>query len=190
MRILAGNAKGRVLKSREGKGTRPTDSRAREMLFNIIGERIVDARFLDLYAGTGAIGLEAISRGAQSAIFIEQNTVACRVIRDNVKTLGVDEQAQVWNANVRSSLQKLLENGAYFDIIFADPPFTRENELKELVESLDKSLPLLDNVDGRFAPLLIVQHHRRAEVPLQNVFLQQQRRAGESTLSFFTLNPN
>jgi len=189
MRILAGSAKGRVLKSREGKGTRPTDSRAREMLFNIIGERIVEARFLDLYAGTGAIGLEAISRGAKSAIFVEQNAVACRVIRDNVKTLGVAEQAQVWNANVRSSLQKLLENEAYFDIIFADPPFTRENELKELGESLDNGAQLLDNVDGRFSPILIVQHHRRAEAQLHRYGLQQQRRAGESTLSFFTLNP-
>lgn len=88
MRILAGESRGRLLKTVEGKGTRPTDSRSRETLFNLLGERVIEARFLDLYAGTGSVGLEALSRGADSCIFVEQNAGACRVIRENVRVLA------------------------------------------------------------------------------------------------------
>src|SRR4028119_593964 len=98
MRIHSGEARGRKLKTREGKGTRPTDARARETLFNIIGERVVDARVLDLYAGTGAIGLEALSRGAAECVFVEQNAGACRVIRENLRALDWSERTQVWQS--------------------------------------------------------------------------------------------
>lgn len=190
MRILSGEAKGRVLKTRSGKGTRPTDSRAREMLFNILGPRVLDAHLLDLYAGTGAVGLEALSRGARRCVFIEQNAVATRVIRSNLKVLGWQERAQVWQAPVKSSLQRLADNGERFDIIFADPPFVRPQELKDLCDRLDNCVELLHNVGGQWPALLIIQHHRKASVPLSERFTAvQERRAGESLLSFFEIQP-
>src|SRR5438067_1484477 len=137
MRIISGEARGRVLKTRSGQGTRPTDARAREMLFNILGDRVPDARFLDLYAGTGAVGLEALSRGAARCVFIEQNAVAVRAIRENVRVLGWQDRAQIWHATVKSALPRLVEAGEQFDIVFADPPFIRPEELRDLCNRLD-----------------------------------------------------
>lgn len=188
MRIHSGEARGRKLKTREGKGTRPTDARARETLFNIIGERVVEARVLDLYAGTGAVGIEALSRGATSCIFIEQNHVACSVIRENINTLGWQEKAQIWKSAVKPSLRRLGEGGENFDIVFADPPFTREEELHDLATGLDNWCQLLHNEGKRFDGLLVVQHHWKAVPPLSAVWSPvQSRRAGESMLSFYRL---
>jgi 16S rRNA (guanine(966)-N(2))-methyltransferase RsmD len=221
MRILAGEAKGQTLRTREGKGTRPTDSRSREMLFNILGERVPNAMFIDLYAGTGSVGLEALSRGAQFCVFIEQNAVACKVIKENLRLLGFGERAQVWNTTIKAALKRLVEDEKRFDIIFADPPFNNPNELKDLSNRLDNASQLLHNVARQtatsppmsgteFAPesssddteqstlevvsepkrpaLLVIQHHRKAQPTLGTHYKPvQERRAGESTLSFYEL---
>ena len=193
MRILAGESKGKPLKTRDGNGTRPTDSRTREMLFNIIGARIIDIDFLDLYAGSGAIGLEALSRGARSCVFVEQNAVACAVIKENARALGYLDRVQVWRAAVKPSIKRLVDDEKRFGIVFADPPFDRSNELKEVCATLDTAGQLLHNLAGQNADqssdadaLLIIQHHRRALPSLPARFeMVRERRAGESTLSFF-----
>ena len=150
MRISGGEAKGRVLKSPGGKGTRPTDSRCRETLFDILGARIGGAVFLDLYAGTGAVGIEAISRGAERSVFVEANAGVCAIVRENLKTLGYAERGEVWNLPVRAGLARLVAHEAGFDIMFAGPPFIRIHELEELCAALDNSAQLLHNGDGRF----------------------------------------
>ncbi len=190
MRILAGEAKGRVLKTREGNGTRPTDARSREMLFNILSERVIGTRFLDLYAGSGSVGLEALSRGADFCIFVEQNASAAHAIRQNIKLCGWKERAEVWHTSMKSALHRLKEmhdapdeamrEAAHFDIVFADPPFTNLRELPDLAARLDKGPQIVKNPSG----LLIVQHHRKAEFLSQQFTIQQQRRAGESLLTF------
>jgi len=197
MRIHSGEARGRLLKTVDGKGTRPTDSRSRETLFNLLGERVIDARFLDLYAGTGSVGLEALSRGASSCIFVEQNAGACRVIRENVRVLGFREQCQVWQTPVKSALFQMREaeekaetslaesEARRFDIVFADPPFSRDAELAALCSLLDKSARLLHNEGKRFEGLLVIQHHRREKPQLEAFVAERERRAGESLLSFF-----
>src|SRR5688572_14145305 len=121
MRILAGEARGRILKTREGDSTRPTDARTREILFNILGESVVDARVLDLYAGTGAVGLEALSRGARECVFIEANGAAVNIVKTNLATLGWSDRAQVWRSPVKTALKRLLLLEERFDLIFADP---------------------------------------------------------------------
>jgi 16S rRNA (guanine966-N2)-methyltransferase len=204
MRILSGEAKGRVLKTREGKGTRPTDSRAREMLFNILGEQVEGARFLDLYAGNGSVGLEALSRGAAFCIFIEQNAGAVAAIRQNLKICGWQERAQVWHTTIKSALRRFAEMQeanpndpqASFDIVFADPPFTNPRELQELSLRLDNLPRLLHNGTGQKpAPnppdaILVVQHHRKEEFRPTQFTVGQTRRAGESTLTFCHPKPN
>jgi 16S rRNA (guanine966-N2)-methyltransferase len=194
MRIHSGEARGRLLKTVEGKGTRPTDARARETLFNLLGERVIDARFLDLYAGTGSVGLEALSRGAEACIFVEQNAGACRVIRENVRVLGFQEKCQVWQTPVKSALHQMREaeeknapesEARRFDIVFADPPFNRDGEVLALCALLDKSVRLLHNEGKRFEGLLVIQHHRREKPQLESFVVERERRAGESLLSFF-----
>jgi 16S rRNA (guanine(966)-N(2))-methyltransferase RsmD len=228
MRINSGHFKGRVLQSVDGKGTRPTDSRAREMLFNVLGERVPEARVLDLYAGTGSIGIEALSRDAESCVFIEQNAGACRVIKANLKMLRVEGAAQVWQASVKSALRRLVADGVRFDIVFADPPFSNPRELGDLCRALDTAAALLDNKAGHnpaslptpdhlpnpsadastpapaaareetdeqegdalpFEPMLVIQHHHKQSPTLSGPFrLWREKRAGESTLSFFVLD--
>ena len=185
MRILAGEARGRIIKTRDGNGTRPTDARARETMFNIVGARTVGARVLDLYAGSGSLGLEALSRGAQSCLFIEQNAQACRAIGDNVRALGWENRATIWQNSVQKALQRLTEKGERFDLVFADPPFDRASELPQLGAALDNAAQLLHNGKKPFSGLLIVQHHWKAQLQLSRAFERvQERRAGESLLVF------
>jgi 16S rRNA (guanine966-N2)-methyltransferase len=199
MRIIAGDAKGRVLRTPGGKSTRPTDSRARETLFNILGERVLEARVLDLYAGSGAVGLEALSRGAKTCVFVEQNAGAADAIRTNLKTLGWDARAQVWNLSFKSALHRMSEKGEYsggFDIVFADPPFDEPREFEDLRKRVDILARLLHNV-GEFAEsiqaphagLAVIQHPQRASFTLAAPFaLWKARRSGHSCLSFFELS--
>jgi 16S rRNA (guanine966-N2)-methyltransferase len=153
MRIIAGEARGRVLRTPPGKSTRPTDARSREMLFNILGAEVIGARVLDLYAGSGAVGLEALSRGASTCTFIEQNAAAANAIRTNLKTLGWSERGQVWQTSMRSALHRMAERAEYsggFDLLFADPPFHETREFEDLEQRVDILAELLHNV-GVFA---------------------------------------
>ena len=189
MRILGGQARGRTIKTREGNGTRPTDARSRETLFNIVGARTVEARVLDLYAGSGSLGLEALSRGASSCLFIEQNAQACRAIGDNVRALQWENRATIWQNSVKKALLRLADKGERFDLVLADPPFDRASELPELCALLDNSSSLLHNGKKPFCGLLVIQHHWKAEVGLSTSYSRvQERRAGESQLSFFELS--
>jgi len=186
MRILGGEARGRIIKSREGNATRPTDSRSREMLFNIIAPRLAENRVLDLYAGSGSLGLEALSRGASSCLFVEQNAQACRAIGDNVRALSWETRATIWQNSVQKALRILCERDEKFDLIFADPPFDRASELPQLRASLDNATQLLHNGKKPFSGLLVVQHHWKAKLGLSASFAPvQERRAGESLLSFW-----
>jgi 16S rRNA (guanine(966)-N(2))-methyltransferase RsmD len=199
MRIIAGEAKGRILKTPTGRNTRPTDARSRETLFNILSDRVIDARFLDLYAGSGAVGLEALSRGAKSCTFIEQNAAAVNSIRANVKTLGWSESTEVWQTSMRSALHRMREAAEYsgtFDLIFADPPFDVPGEFEDLRNRVDILARLLHNVGELSAGdlsesrsrLLVIQHPQRMSLVLAPPFaLWKSRRAGHSLLSFFEL---
>jgi 16S rRNA (guanine(966)-N(2))-methyltransferase RsmD len=197
MRIEGGEARGRVLNTPNGQNTRPTDGRTREMLFNSLGDRVAGARFLDLYAGSGAVGLEALSRGADFVVFVEQEHSAIRALKANLKMLRWESKAQVWSGNVRSAIPKLLENGEKFDLVFADPPFTVPKEADEVCIRMDAAAGLLNSApdeaeasDEDEAPthreLLVVQHSRRmTPAKMQHFHLIREKKAGESMLSFF-----
>ncbi len=198
MRIEGGTARGRNLHTPGGHNTRPTDGRTREMLFNCLGERVLGARFLDLYAGCGSIGLEALSRGAEFAVFIEQDFAALRSIKQNLKILGWEKRALVWNGNARSAVGKLFENGEKFDLIVADPPFTTPEEAGAVCSRVDAHAGLLNNelFGTQENPdfergMFIVQHSHRVPVAQMTHFqLIRQKKAGESMLSFFVPDPN
>jgi 16S rRNA (guanine(966)-N(2))-methyltransferase RsmD len=120
MKIISGTLRGRNLKAPRGLTTRPVLSGVREALFNVLGG-MDGARVLDLFAGTGAIGIEALSRGAKSAVFVDSGAEQCAVIRDNLDALGV--QGEVIRSDVPRALERFAKTGRTFDFIFADPPY-------------------------------------------------------------------
>src|SRR5215469_12643770 len=122
MRVVAGKYRGRTLRTVRGHAVRPTSDRLRETLFNILSPEIVGARFLDLCAGSGAIGIEALSRGASHVTFVEKSRPACSVIRDNLASLSIEGQSLVCR-DTASAIKSLAIKGAQFDLIFFDPPY-------------------------------------------------------------------
>lgn len=138
MRVIAGKARRLVLKTIEGLDTRPTTDRIKETLFNIINSDMPDCCFLDLFSGSGAIGIEALSRGAGMAVFIEQNPKAAECIRENLKTTRLEEDAVVMNCDVLTGLRRLEGKGHVFDFVFMDPPYHNEWE-KQVLQYLVQS---------------------------------------------------
>lgn len=134
MRVIAGLAKGKQLKTPEGMQTRPTTDRVKEALFSIIQFEIPGARVLDLFGGTGQLGIEALSRGAQSAVFVDAREDACKLIRENLKRTGFSDKAQVIRGDYLDYLKRCKDK---FDIILLDPPYAEvflENALKFITE--------------------------------------------------------
>ncbi len=134
MRVITGKARGVVLKTPDGMQTRPTTDRVKEALFSIIQFEIPGAKVLDLFGGTGQLGIEALSRGAKSAVFVDQAENACRLIRENLKRARLEQDAHVVRSDYLSYLRTCRER---FDMIFLDPPYAEvflENSLKCIAE--------------------------------------------------------
>lgn len=137
MRIIAGKGRSLPLKTIEGMDTRPTTDRIKETLFNMLQSFLADCEFLDLFAGSGQIGLEAVSRGASRAVFVENGKRAAECIRDNISFTKFDDQCTLMNMDVMSALHQ-LEGKAHFDVIFMDPPYGKQLE-KEVLTYLSRS---------------------------------------------------
>ena len=137
MRVIAGSAKHLNLKTIEGLDTRPTTDRIKETLFNMLQTDIPGCRFLDLFSGSGAIGIEALSRGAREAVFVESNPKAATCIRENLQFTQLQEHAEVLQTDVFQALGRLAGRGAY-DFIFMDPPYNHEWE-KQVLRALQNS---------------------------------------------------
>ena len=143
MRVIAGSAKRIQLKTIEGLDTRPTTDRIKETLFNMISEYLADSRFLDLFSGSGAIGIEALSRGAEFAVFVEQNPKAVTCIKENLKATKLEDRANVFATDVISALRR-MEGKEKFDYVFMDPPYDHLLE-KQVLEYLKSSHLLSDD---------------------------------------------
>lgn len=174
--ILGGLYKGRKLLSPRSKVTRPTLGKVREALFSICQQEIVGAHLLDLFAGSGAIGLEALSRGALHVSFVERERSALTTLRANISSLGVEKQTSVYPANVRTLLPTLSET---FDLIYADPPYDPERgEVATELLLLVDAHPHLLAEEGRF--FLETRSHDLPD--LHHFFLKNQRRFGATLL--------
>lgn len=123
MRVIAGRLRGRTLRGTGGGATRPTSERARRGLFDWLGPALRDARVLDLFAGTGALGIEALSRGASHGTFVEQDRRACAALRRNLTDLRLEGVTRVMETSVERALRVLAAEGARFDLVLADPPY-------------------------------------------------------------------
>lgn len=126
MRVISGSARGLKLKAPEGLSTRPTTDRIKESLFNIIAADLYDCRFLDLFSGSGAIAIEALSRGAKKAVMVDADIKSIRVINHNVASARVNDRAEVIKSDVAAAISRLGTRGDKFDIIFMDPPYNRD----------------------------------------------------------------
>ena len=125
MRVISGSARGLKLKAPEGLSTRPTADRIKESLFNIISPYLYDCSFLDLFSGSGAIGIEALSRGAKDATFVDYDKISIDIINQNIYSAKMTQKATVYNLNVLDALDTLNINNKSFDIIFLDPPYDK-----------------------------------------------------------------
>ena len=180
MRIGAGSYRGRVLRTPKGEATRPTSGMVRESLFNMLAHEVPDARVLDLYAGCGSVGLEALSRGAAEATFVEKARPALVCLRENIAALQLTEQATVLPVTVERALAQLA-TGDPFDLIFLDPPFADAAAYQLVLNQVDATRLLA--AEG----ILIAQHDARLELPDQVGSLARIRlqRIGDNALSLY-----
>ena len=145
MRVIAGTARRLKLKTLDGLDTRPTTDRIKETLFNMIADGLLDCTFLDLFAGSGGIGIEALSRGAKRAVFVEKNPKAMACVRENLVHTKLSVQAETMQTDAFNALERLLGRGR-FDYIYMDPPYGKELEKKALNFLADSSLLAEDGV--------------------------------------------
>jgi len=177
MRVIAGCARGRRLKTRKGLETRPTADRVKEALFNILADKIVDCCFLDVFAGSGGIGIEALSRAAQSCVFIEKDFLSAKIIKDNLSLTGLADRSVILNMDAAAGLTSLCKKAASFDLIFFDPPYCSD----ELESALKMAMTLL--LPGGLA---VVEHHRRSHSwhNADHWTKIREKTYGDTTLSF------
>ncbi len=181
MRVIAGIHKGKRLRSSNGLQVRPTSDRLRETLFNILAPSIAGTDFLDLCAGSGAVGIEALSRGAARATFVERSRRALVALVENLARCGIGDEAELVQRDALSALKQFIQAGRRFDFIFCDPPYAAPLYLP-LLELLGTQ-PLL-KTDGQ----LIIEHHAKHPNVESIGSLRRFRviRQGESALSFFS----
>lgn len=183
MRVIAGTYRGRILKSPPDNRTRPTSDRLRETLFNILAPRIEGSRFLDLCAGTGAIGIEALSRGAEHVTFVDKSRRACALIEENLDNLGIpEEDTEVSALPAENFTGRSHEKG--WDIVYFDPPYAVDYSVVLYEFGSDGSRLLNDGA------VLIVEHHAKTELPDELGHLRRWRihKQGETRLSFYERN--
>ncbi len=180
MRIITGMARGARLKTPKGLLTRPTSDRVKESLFSILGGRVVGRRVLDLFAGTGSLGLEALSRGAAFAVFVDRATAD--IVRDNAEHTKLAGLAQVMRGDVFAALSRLSSEGETFDLVFCDPPY-HKGLWERALTTLDAS-PLLS--EGALVVVECGEDER--ELPtLMRLSLAREERYGHTTrICFFT----
>lgn len=181
MRVIAGRFKSRRLRTLRGTSLRPTSDRLRETLFDILGGTVHDSIFVDLFAGTGAIGIEAISRGASQAVFVEKHAPAVKLIRENLKSLGIGAEVEILPIDALHGLEKLASQHAHADFIFLDPPYVQADEYERVLEFIG-SAELLSA-----AGVVIAEHTKKLELPLFAEALERRRVVvqGDSALSFY-----
>jgi 16S rRNA (guanine966-N2)-methyltransferase len=176
MRIVAGTLKGRRIDAPTWEGVRPTSDKLRETLFNVLAPRIEGARVLDGFAGTGAVGIEALSRGAAHVTFVDRDPRAIALIKSNLERCGITDRYAIIRARFAGTARP--PDGGSFDVIFLDPPYGA----RELIEAIEGAAPLVEP-----QTLLVVEHARRDPAPdsMETLVLTRVLTSGDSALAFF-----
>ena len=178
MRIIGGTYRSRPLYAPKGQTTRPTLDQTREAVFNILQMRVADARFLDLYAGSGAVALEALSRGAASAVLCDQSRAACQCIRENIARLGCGDRARLLEMPDQRAISQLEKESDRFDLIYLDPPYAMD--LAPVLAALKDAQLLAEG------GLIIAEHDAHADFPAPEGWRMARRKVYRDTaLSFY-----
>jgi len=186
MRVIAGEYRSRVLQAPKGEDTRPTSDKLRETLFNILGERVEGAHFLDLFAGSGAVGIEAMSRGAASCTFVESARPAIFALRANLEALGIRAGISLEAREVGSALERMLKAPQPFDLVFLDPPYEEADEYEAALQFLARHYKVL-LAQGA---LVIAEHRKKKPLPERVKALERTRvkEQGDVALSFYRVS--
>jgi 16S rRNA (guanine966-N2)-methyltransferase len=181
MRVIAGVYRGLRLQTLKDGLLRPTSDRMRETLFDVLGDSVRSARFLDAYAGTGAVGIEALSRGAAHVVFLESHRPAAGLIRQNLQSIGATSGFTLVIAEVQTGIERLEEQGAKFELVFLDPPYAAIREYHHVLRKLGRSSLLIQGAK------VIAEHSRRTRLEEQYSSLALGRliRQGDSQLAFY-----
>lgn len=181
MRVIAGKYRSRQLFAPQGQKTRPTSDRLRETLFNVVAPYIEDTVWLDLFAGSGAVGIEALSRGARSVYFVESAVSAIRIIRKNLQTLKIDEGANVIERDVLTALHQLDAEDVRCDFVFLDPPYRQPDDYAQVLEFFSRSQLLNSGAQ------VIAEHDKHFDPGEVFGSLRRHRtlRQGDAVLSFY-----
>ncbi|NQU07680.1 MAG: 16S rRNA (guanine(966)-N(2))-methyltransferase RsmD [Candidatus Abyssubacteria bacterium] len=180
MRITGGEAKGIAIKAPKGARVRPTSDKVREALFATLGEDVPGKRVLDLFAGSGALAIEALSRGAEFAALVEKEPTVARTIESNLQKTGLSDRAKIIRADFRSALRKLGRDKERFDLVFIDPPY-QSGLLDEVAEALTKHRV----TNSR--SIIVVEHFKKADPPesISGLPLARTRDYGQTSLSYY-----
>ncbi|MFB3883932.1 MAG: 16S rRNA (guanine(966)-N(2))-methyltransferase RsmD [Thermodesulfobacteriota bacterium] len=181
MRIISGISKGRRLATPKGQAIRPTSDRVKESIFNILGREVEGKVVLDLFAGTGNLGIEALSRGAKRALFVEKGKEALRLIQRNLSQSGMNGRSEIIPKDVLRAIGTLKQRGESFDLILMDPPYEKGLIQKTLMR-------LRQNRIYHEGSLLVIEHDRREPIPdaVQGWTLLRQRKIGDTFISFLS----
>jgi 16S rRNA (guanine966-N2)-methyltransferase len=185
MRVIAGTYRSRILKSLDSKALRPTSDRLRETLFNVLSTGIPGSHFVDLFAGTGAVGIEAISRGAQDVLFVENHAPAAKLITQNLNSLGIRAGATVLAVDALRALEKIQQRQKTrifaYDYIFLDPPYAAAEEYQRVMDFLSAAPFVSPNT------IVIAEHARKFELAEEFTTLERVRvlKQGDAALSFY-----
>ncbi|MGE5632917.1 MAG: 16S rRNA (guanine(966)-N(2))-methyltransferase RsmD [Caulobacteraceae bacterium] len=183
MRVIAGVYRGRRFDRIEGTDIRPTSDMVKESLFNILSSDIIESKFLDLFGGTGGVGIEALSRGASHVVFIDSSIKSIKVLRKNLENLNIIDNIEVYNTDYLTAISKLYKNNKKFNIIFIDPPYSTGIAQKALLEISRNCI--LDEPG-----IIIIEHDAKDDMPETAGKLNKYRskQYGNTKLSFYTLN--
>ena len=180
MRIIAGEARGRTIVTPAGRHTRPTLDRVRENLFNMLQSEIPECRVLDLFAGSGALSLEALSRGASFAVLVDSDRNANTVQKKNIEALRFSSRTRVFHSDWRKALEKLRSEKESFDLVFLDPPYA----MQDLTEVFSQLIPVIHENS-----LVILEHEAGARINVPDRFSEIRQRAwGYCAVSFYRLS--
>lgn len=183
MRVISGIARGKRLKAPSGMNTRPITDMIKEALFNVIGSDIIETSFLDLFAGSGSVGIEALSRQASKVIMVDNSFEAIKIIKANIDNCGFIDGFEIHRNDVFKAIDLLHRKGARFDYIYVDPPFTCESIFPRVMQALDKADILAEK------GLIIIRTPRKLVLKngLNRIIRYRINEYGESVLNYYSL---
>ncbi|WP_101772677.1 16S rRNA (guanine(966)-N(2))-methyltransferase RsmD [Peptostreptococcus faecalis] len=184
MRIISGSARGLKLNTPSDKEIRPTTDRVKESLFNIISHNVYDSCVLDLFAGSGALGIECISRGARQAYFCDNSEDSIKVIQSNIDKAKFNDKSVVLNGDYKSIIQSMVNKNKKFDIVFIDPPYYK-NIFEDVISLVGKSGILKEDA------IVVVEHDAKDTLKdTEELFIYKEKKYGITKLTFYSLEEN